>query len=47
MTNHHSKFSVTIAVDMDISLLNVDKNNKIIRTNHNITENQINHFNKT
>ena len=29
---------------MDITLLNVDKNNKIIRTNHKSIENQINHF---
>ena len=32
--NHHSKNGVTNTVDMDIALLNVDKNNKIIRTNH-------------
>ena len=29
---------------MDIALLNVDKNNKIIRTNHKNIENRINHF---
>ena len=29
---------------MDIALLNVDKNNKIIKTNHRNIENQINHF---
>ena len=42
--NHHSKNGVTIVVDMDITLLNADKNNKIIRTNHMIIENQINHY---
>ena len=29
---------------MDTALLNVDKNNKIIKTNHKNTENQTNHF---
>ena len=42
--NHHSKNSLTIAVDTDTALLNVDKNNKIIRKNHKNTENKINYF---
>ena len=29
---------------MDTALLNVDKNNKIIKTNHKNTENQTNHI---
>ena len=45
--NHHSKNGVTIAVDTDTALLNVDKNNKIIITNHKNIENQINHFTNT
>ena len=45
--DHHSKNSVTIAVHKDIALLNADKNNKIIRTNHKNTENQINFFTNT
>ena len=28
--NHNSKIGVTITVDIDIALLNADKNNKII-----------------
>ena len=42
--NHLSKNCLTIAVDMNIALLNVDKNNKIISTNQKKIENQINHF---
>ena len=38
------KNGVTFVVDMDIALLNVDKNNKIIRTNYKNMENQISHF---
>ena len=45
--NHHSKNGVTIAADTDTALPNVDKNNKIIRTNQKNTENQINHFTNT
>ena len=42
--NPSFKNCVTSAVDTDIALLNVDKNNKIIRTNHRNIENQTNHF---
>ena len=42
--NHHSKNGATFAVDMDIALLNVFKNDKIIRTNNRNIGNQINHF---
>ena len=45
--SRHSKKLFTIAVDTDIVLLNVDKNNKIIRKNHRNIENQINPFIKT
>ena len=45
--NHHSKKSVNFAVDTDTALLNVDRNKKIIRTNHKNIENQINHFTNT
>ena len=38
--NYRSKNGVTIAVDTDTALLNVNKNDKIIRTNHKNTENQ-------
>ena len=38
------KIGVTIAVDTDTALLIVDKNNKILRTNHKNTENQKNHL---
>ena len=34
------------AVDMDIELLNFDKNNKIVRTSHKKIENQIYHLSK-
>ena len=45
--NHHSKNGIIIAVDMNIALLNVDKKNKTIRTNHQNLENQTNRFIKT
>ena len=41
--NNLSKIGVIIAEDTDIILPNVDKNNKIIKTNHKNTKNQINH----
>ena len=40
-TNYLSKNGAIYAVDTDTTLLNVDKNNKIIRINHKNTENQI------
>ena len=42
--NHLSKNGVIIADDTDIVFLNVDKNNKITRTNLKSIKNQINHF---
>ena len=40
---HHSKKNGAIfVVDMDKALLNVDKNNIMIKTNHRNLENQIN-----
>ena len=39
--NNHSKNCVTVAVDMENALLNVDKSNKIIRTNHKSVENHL------
>ena len=39
--NHHSKNGITIAVDRNIALLNVDKNSKTIRIDLKNTENQI------
>ena len=45
--NHPSKNGVTIAEYRDIALLNVDKNSKIIKTNHKSTKNQVNHFTNT
>ena len=44
---HLLKNGVTIAVDKNIALPNVDKNSKIIKTNHKTTKNQINHFTNT
>ena len=41
--NHHSKNGVTIADDMDIVFLNVDKNSKTIKINLKNIKNQINH----
>ena len=41
--NHRSKNGVIIAEDTDTVLPNVDKNNKITRTNRKNTKNQINH----
>ena len=41
--NHLSKNGVIIADDTDIVFLNVDKNNKITRTNLKSIKNQINH----
>ena len=41
--NHLSKNGVIIADDTDIVILNVDKNNKIIKTNLKNIKNQINH----
>ena len=41
--NHLSKNSVIIAEDTDTVLPNVDKSNKITRTNHKSTKNQKNH----
>ena len=41
--NHLSKKGVIIADDTDIVFLNVDKNNKIIKTNLKNIKNQINH----
>ena len=38
------KIGDIITVGMDIALLNVDRNSKIIRTNHRNIQNQINHF---
>ena len=45
--NHHSKSGVTIAVDIDSALLNVDKINKILGTNLKNIEKQISHFTNT
>ena len=39
--NNHSKNDVTIAVDTETALANVDKNNKIIKIDHKNAENQI------
>ena len=41
--NHLSKNGVIIADNTDIVFLNVDKNNKIIKTNLKNIKNQINH----
>ena len=41
--NHLSKNGVIIAKDTDTVLPNVDKDNKITKTNHKNTKNQINH----
>ena len=41
--NHLSKNGVIIADDADIVFLNVDKNNKITKTNLKNIKNQINH----
>ena len=41
--NHFSKNGVIIADDTDIVFLNVDKNNKITRTNLKSIKNQTNH----
>ena len=41
--NHLSKNDVIIAEDTDTVLPNVGKNNKITKTNHKNTKNQINH----
>ena len=41
---HFSKIGVIIAEDTDTALPNVDKNNKIIKTNLKSTKNQTNHF---
>ena len=41
--NQLSRYGVIIAEDTDTALPNVDKNNKITRTNHKSTKNQINH----
>ena len=38
---------IELASETDTALLNVDRNKKIIRTNHKNTENQINHFTNT
>ena len=38
------KNGVTIAVDMDIALLNIDKNNKKIKTNHKNIQNHVHRF---
>ena len=45
--NHHLRNNVTVAEDTDTVLPNVDKNNKITRTNHKSTKNQINHSTNT
>ena len=42
--NHLSKNGVIIADDTDIVFLNVDKNNRTIKTNLTNIKNQINHF---
>ena len=42
--NHLSKNGVFIADDTDIVFPNVDKNNKITKTNLKSIKNQINHF---
>ena len=42
--NHPSKNSVIIADDRDTVSPNVDKNNKITKTNLKSIKNQINHF---
>ena len=42
--NHLSKNGVIIADDTDIVFPNVDKNNKITKTNLKSIKNQINHF---
>ena len=41
--NHLSKNGVSIAQDTDIVLPNVDKNNRIKKTNDKNTKNQLNH----
>ena len=41
--NHLLKNGVIIAEDTDIVLPNVDKNNKITKTNHKNTKNEIKH----
>ena len=41
--NHLSRNGVFIAEDTDTALSNVDKNNKITRTNQKSKKNQINH----
>ena len=41
--SHLSKIGVIIAEDTDTKLPNVDKSNKIVRTNHKSTKNQIKH----
>ena len=45
--NHLSKNGVIIAEDTDTVFPNVDKNNKITKTNHKSIKNQINHSIKT
>ena len=45
--NPNSKNGVTIAEDTDTALPNVGKSNKITRTNHKSTKNQINHSTNT
>ena len=45
--NRLSKNGVIIAKDTDTALSNVDKKNKITRTNHKITKNQMNHSSNT
>ena len=42
--NHQSKNDVTIVVDMDIALLNADKNTKTIKKYSKNTKNQANIF---
>ena len=37
--SHHSKNGVITVVDVDIALLNAEKNNRIIKANHNNIEN--------
>ena len=47
MVNHLSKNGVIICKVTDTALLNVNKSNRITRTNHKSTKNQINHFTNT
>ena len=37
--NHHSESGATFVVDLEIALLDADKNNRLTKTNHITTEN--------